>query len=153
MVIVIDDLTGSEVASLLKEHLESMREHSPPESKHALDLEGLRKPELTFWSGWEGEELAGFIALKELDATHGEIKSMRTASTHLKKGIGSQLLQHVINVVKERGYERISLETGSMAAFQPARKLYEKFGFEYCSPFAEYQEDPNSMFMTKKLYE
>ncbi|WP_173915326.1 GNAT family N-acetyltransferase [Halobacillus sp. Marseille-Q1614] len=152
MNIVVDDLTGSEVAELLKEHLESMRSHSPPESKHALDTKGLRKPEITFWSAWEEGELVGFIAMKELNSKHGEIKSMRTSSSHLRKGIGRKLLQHIIHVAKQREYKRISLETGSMEAFQPARKLYESFGFEYCTPFSDYKEDPNSRFMTKELF-
>ncbi|MFC7392628.1 GNAT family N-acetyltransferase [Scopulibacillus cellulosilyticus] len=151
MEIKIDDLTGSEVAELLREHIQSMRLHSPPESKHALDLEALRKPEITFWSAWEGAELAGCGALKELDRRHGEIKSMKTASSHLRKGVAKRLLQHIIEEARRRCYRRLSLETGSMDAFEPARRLYSNFGFQYCSPFSDYIEDPNSVFMTKEL--
>ncbi len=128
-----------------------MRLYSPPESKHALDLEALRKPEITFWSAWEGNELVGCGALQQLDSRHGEIKSMRTSSTHLRKGVAKRVLQHIIEEAKGRGYRRLNLETGSMDAFEPARKLYESFGFQYCKPFSDYSEDPNSVFMTKEL--
>lgn len=151
MDIKIDDLTGPEVSDLLREHLRSMALHSPPESIHALDLNALRKPEITFWTVWEGDELAGCGALKALGAQHGEIKSMRTASAHLRKGVAARLLQHIIDEAGRRGYRRLSLETGSMAAFDPARKLYARFGFKYCGPFADYIEDPYSVFMTKEL--
>lgn len=149
MHIKIDDLTGRQVVSLVNEHLHSMTLMSPPESTHAL--EKLREPEITFWSAWEGDELAGCGALKELDSRHGEIKSMRTSASHLRKGVAKQVLQHIIEEAEKRGYERLSLETGSMASFEPARKLYESFGFQYCEPFADYVEDPNSLFMTKEL--
>lgn len=151
MDIKIDDLSGSEVAELVREHLQSMALHSPSESIHALGLESLRKPEITFWSAWEGDELVGCGALKELDGQHGEIKSMRTSSSHLRKGIAKRVLQHVIEEAKRRGYRRLSLETGSMGAFEPARRLYASFGFQYCEPFSDYIEDPNSIFMTKEL--
>ncbi|WP_078547832.1 GNAT family N-acetyltransferase [Litchfieldia alkalitelluris] len=151
MIIKIDDLTGSEIARLINEHLHSMLEHSPPESKHALNLDGLRKADITFWSAWEDNELVGCGALKELDPTHGEIKSMKTSSAHLRKGVARKILQHIIAVAKERGYTRLSLETGSMQAFEPAKKLYASFDFQYCQPFSDYIEDPNSVFMTKKL--
>ena len=151
MEIKIDDLTGSEVVELVREHLQSMALHSPPESIHALGLEALRKPEITFWSAWEGDELVGCGALKELDGQHGEIKSMRTSSSHLRKGIAKRVLQYIIEEGKRRGYRRLSLETGSMGAFEPARRLYASFGFQYCEPFSDYIEDPNSVFMTKKL--
>ena len=151
MDIKVDDLTGPEVAELLREHLQTMALHSPPESIHALDLEGLRKPEITFWSVWEGAELIGCGALKELDAQHAELKSMRTASLHLRKGVATRLLQYILDEAKRRCYRRISLETGSAAAFEPARKLYANFGFTYCAPFADYVEDPYSVFMTKGL--
>ena len=113
MDIKIDDLTGSEVVELVREHLQSMALHSPPESIHALGLEALRKPEITFWSAWEGDELVGCGALKELDEQHGEIKSMRTSSSHLRKGIARRVLQYIIEEGKRRGYRRLSLETGS----------------------------------------
>ena len=122
MDIKIDDLTGSEVTDLMKEHLQSMTLLSPPESTHILGLEALQKPEITFWSAWEGDELVGCGALKELDGQHGEIKSMRTSSSHLRKGVAKQVLQHVIEESKWRGYRRLSLETGSMDAFEPARR-------------------------------
>jgi putative acetyltransferase len=146
-----DDLTGSEVAALIGEHLHSMTLHSPPESTHALNLEGLKKPEITFWSAWERDELVGCGALKELNAQHGEIKSMRTSSLHLRKGVAKRLLAHIIEEAKRRGYQRLSLETGSMEAFEPAQRLYASFGFQYCEPFSDYIEDPNSVFMTKEL--
>jgi putative acetyltransferase len=149
--IKLDDLTGPEVAQLLDEHLQNMAKHSPPESRHALNLEELRKPEITFWSVWENGHLVGCGALKELDNTHGEIKSMRTSSSHLRKGVAKKVLQHIIEEAKNRNYRRLSLETGSMAAFEPARRLYASFGFQYCKPFSDYIEDPNSVFMTMEL--
>jgi putative acetyltransferase len=149
--IKLDDLTGSEVAALIGEHLQGMALHSPPESVHALSLEGLKKPEITFWSAWEQNELVGCGALKELDSEHGEVKSMRASSSHLRKGIAKRLLEYIIEEAKRRGYQRLSLETGSMDAFEPARRLYASFGFQYCKPFSDYMEDPNSVFMTKEL--
>ena len=151
MDIRIDPLTSPAIIALLEEHLRNMALHSPPESIHALDLEALRKPEITFWTLWQHEELMGCGALKELDGTHGEIKSMRTASGHLRKGVAARLMQHILEEAKSRSYDRLSLETGSMAAFAPARKMYAGFGFEPCPPFGDYSEDPNSVFMTKKL--
>lgn len=151
MDIKVDDLTGNKVAELIGEHLQGMAQHSPPESIHALNLDALRKPEITFWSAWEGDEIVGCGALKELDGQHGEIKSMRTSSSHLRKGVAKRLLQHIIDEAKRRGYLRLSLETGSMDAFDPAKKLYASYGFQYCKPFADYIEDPNSVFMTKEL--
>jgi putative acetyltransferase len=147
----LDDLTGSEVAALIGEHLQGMALHSPPESIHALNLEGLKKPEITFWSAWEQDELVGCGALKELDSQHGEIKSMRTSSSHLRKGVSKRILEHIIEEAKRRGYQRLSLETGSMDAFEPAKRLYASFGFQYCKPFSDYIEDLNSVFMTKEL--
>jgi putative acetyltransferase len=153
MEIKIDDLTGPEVAELVREHLQGMSLNSPPESIHALNLEGLRRPEITFWSAWEGNVLVGCGALKELDGKHGEIKSMRTAAAHQRKGVAKQMLQHIMKEAKRRGYHQLSLETGSMEAFEPARRLYASFGFEYCPPFSDYIEDPNSIFMTVKFAE
>ena len=149
--IKVDDLRGPEVAELLAEHLSEMHVHSPPESVHALDLDALRKPEITFWSVWSGDKLAGCGALKELDEKHGEIKSMRTSFEFRGKGAGKLMLQHILAEAEKRGYARLSLETGSMAHFDPARRLYKNFGFEYCGPFADYILDPNSVFMTKDL--
>jgi putative acetyltransferase len=112
--IKIDDLSGSEIAEFLEEHIKDMKSVSLPESKHALDLEGLRKPEITFWTVWDNGRLIGCGAMKELDANHTEIKSMRTAISYRGKGVASMLLQHILNEAKLRGYRRISLETGSM---------------------------------------
>jgi len=149
--IKIDNLKGPEVAALLAEHLRWMRSVSPPESTHALDLEELRRPEITFWCVWDGEELAGCGALKKLSPAHGEIKSMRTAANYLRRGIAAMLLQHIIREARRRGYRRLSLETGSMAYFEPARRLYANAGFKLCPPFANYIEDPNSVFMSMEL--
>src|SRR6185295_18098417 len=127
--------------------LQSMYELSPPESVHALDLEKLREPEITFWSAWEGPLLLGCAALKELDRRHGEVKSMRTPAALRRRGAGRALLGHLVEVARSRSYGRLSLETGSHAAFEPAQRLYESFGFVRCGPFAGYREDPNSVFM------
>src|SRR5262245_35961381 len=151
MEIKIDDLSGREIAELLREHLENMAQNSPPESRHALNLEQLRKPEITFWTVWHGSELLGCGALKELTSAHGEIKSMRTATAHRRKGVAARLLAHILEEAKKRNYKRLSLETGSMEAFTPAHHLYAKFGFTKCGPFADYVEDPNSLFMTMEL--
>ncbi len=151
MEIRIDDLSRIEVRALLEEHLAHMYEVSPPESVHVLNLDGLRKPEITFWSVWKNGELVGCGALKELDSRHGEVKSMRTAEAHRRQGVGRAMLAHIVAVARERGYARLSLETGSMAAFEPARRLYESFGFTYCGPFVGYVEDPNSSFMSLEL--
>ncbi len=151
MEIKIDDLSGSEIAEFLEEHIREMKSVSPPESKHALDLEGLRKPEITFWTVCDEDRLIGCGAMKELDADLAEIKSMRTTALYRGQGIASMLLQHILNEAKQRGYQRISLETGSMPFFEPARNLYAKYGFEYCAPFSTYREDPNSVFMTKLI--
>lgn len=151
MEIRTDDLSGAKIQGLIMEHLQNMRQISPPESCHALHLDGLKRPDITFWSAWEGEELLGCGALKELESGHGEVKSMRTASGHLRKGVARQMLQHILNEAQKRGYRRLSLETGSMEEFEPARRLYLSFGFEFCGPFSDYTEDPNSVFMTKEL--
>jgi putative acetyltransferase len=151
MNIKIDDLRGPEIAALLQEHLDNMHELGPPESVHALDLEALRKPEITFWSAWEGRDLAGCGALKELDAQYAEVKSMRTVKAFLRKGVASQILAHIIDVAQQRGYKRLSLETGTVSAFEPAHCLYSSYGFKHCGPFADYVEDTNSIFMTKEL--
>jgi putative acetyltransferase len=151
MNIKIDDLKGPEIYELLQEHLRSMALHSPPESVHALDIEGLRKPDVTFWSVWENGELLGCGAIKELDSHHAEIKSMRTSSSHLRRGVAKYLLNYMLEEARRRGYSRVSLETGSMEAFEPARQLYANFGFTYCEPFADYVEDPYSVFMTREL--
>lgn len=151
MLIKVDDLRGPEVAQLLNEHLQDMYAVSPPESVHALDLNKLRKPEITFWSVWDGNQLAGCAAIKELDADHAEIKSMRTSNSYRGKGVAIKIMEHILAVAAERNYRRLSLETGTQDFFVPARKLYERFGFESCGPFSDYKEDPYSAFMTKAL--
>jgi putative acetyltransferase len=151
MHIELDDLSHPEIHALLSEHLRNMYALSPPESVHALDLGRLRSPEITFWSVWEGTLLIGCGALKELDSLHGEIKSMRTPEALRRRGAGRAILNHIIAVARTRGYQRLSLETGSMEAFRPAQKLYESAGFRICGPFGEYREDPNSAYMTLLL--
>lgn len=151
MDIRIDDLQGDAIIALLKAHKADLARHSPPESCHALDLDGLRAPEVTFWSVWHQGELVGCGALKQLDAAHGEIKSMRTAAGHVRKGVAARLMRHILQEARGRRYRRLSLETGSMEVFEPARALYERFGFEACGPFADYVEDPYSMYMTIAL--
>lgn len=151
MEIKVDSLESKEIADFLEEHIAEMKSVSPPESKHALDLDGLRTPAITFWTVWDDSNLVGCGAIKELDVEHAEIKSMRTKASCRNKGIASMLLQHILQEAKSRGYRRSSLETGSMPFFEPARNLYLKHGFDYCAPFSTYKEDPNSVFMTKDL--
>ncbi len=152
MEIRIDDLASPKVRRFVKEHLEDLAQYSPPESRHALNVDELCKPGITFWTAWSDEgELLGCGALKELDRHHGEIKSMRTATSHRREGVATRLLEQIIGEARRRSYKRLSLETGSMGAFVPARSLYARFGFEPCGPFASYVEDPNSVFMTKEL--
>jgi len=146
-----DDLTGPEIAALIGEHLRNMHEISPPESVHALNLDKLRAPGVTFWSIWDAGDLLGCGALKELDPEHGEVKSMRTARAHLRRGVASRMLEHILDEARRRQYRRLSLETGSQSAFGPARTLYAKYGFDYCGPFNGYSDDPNSMFMTREI--
>lgn len=151
MKIELDDLTRPELHALLKEHLQSMYALSPPESVHALDLDKLRRPEISFWSAWEGSLLVGCGALKELDPKHGEIKSMRTPDALRRRGVGRAILAHIIEVARSRAYERVSLETGSQPGFNPAQQLYLSFGFVRCGPFGDYVEDRNSVFMSLRL--
>jgi putative acetyltransferase len=144
-------LSEPDVVALLDEHLEGMADHSPPESIHALDIEGMKAPDITFWTMRDGDELLGCIALKQLDEKHAEIKSMRTASAHLRRGVAAALLEHLVAEARRRSYERLSLETGSGPGFEAAHTFYRKFGFEYCAPFASYRDDPFSRFMTLGL--
>jgi putative acetyltransferase len=151
VIIRVDDLSGPQIRALLEEHLRNMHELSPPESVHALDLEGLRSPGITFWTAWSGDELLGCGALKQLDSRHGEVKSMRTATAHRRKGVARAMLVHIMGEARRRGYTRLSLETGAPSAFEPARRLYASFGFAYCGPFADYTDDPYSVFMSIAL--
>ncbi len=151
MKIIEDDLSGADIAALLREHLAGMAKHSPVESVHALDLPALCATDITFWTAWNDSVLLGCGALKELDSRHGEIKSMRTSNAHLGRGVASAILLHLIQESVQRSYVRLSLETGSGTAFVPAHALYEKHGFEFCSPFSDYVDDPFSRFMTLSL--
>jgi putative acetyltransferase len=151
MVILADDLTGKEIEAFLEEHIGDMRSVSPPGSKHALDLEGLRRPEITFWTAWSDGQLVGCCALKQLDPAHGEMKSMRVARALRGKGIGNALVAHIVAEARARNYLSLSLETGAMPFFEPARRLYQRHGFEPCGPFGSYKLDPNSVFMNLSL--
>lgn len=156
MHIKLDDLTGPEIQDLLRHHLSHLSAISPPCSMHALNLEALRQPNITFWSVWsdqpsESAQLLGCGALKQLDRSHAEVKSMRTVPAHLRKGVATHLLTHIIAEARRRNYRRLSLETGNGVLFLPAQRLYAKFGFRSCGPFADYREDPNSVFMTMEL--
>ena len=151
MEIRIDDLHGPEIATLLNEHLADMYRVSPPESVHALDLDALRIPAITFWTLWLENRLGGCIALLQHDAVHGEIKSMRTTTAYRGQGLAPRLLQHLIDAARQRGLHRLSLETGAEPFFAPARKLYAAFGFTECPPFADYTSDPNSVYMTREI--
>ena len=151
MQIRLDDLTGPQIEALLREHMAGMLATSPKESVHAFDIDRLRQPDVTFWSVWDGAALVGCGALKEVDRTHGELKSMRTAKPYLRKGVAAALVEHMLGEARRRGYRRVSLETGSGPAFEPAQRLYERFGFRRCGPFAAYREDPFSVFMTREI--
>jgi putative acetyltransferase len=151
MRIELDDLSRAEVHALLEEHLANMHELSPPESVHALDLAKLRTPDITFWTVWDGPTLLGCGALKELSPVHGEVKSMRTPRALRGRGAARAVLAHIVETARSRGYRRLSLETGSHAAFEPARTLYASFGFVRSGPFADYPDDPNSAFMQLEL--
>lgn len=151
MQIKVDDLTGAKIVRLLEFHVQNLSSITPAGSCHVLNLDALRKPNITFWSAWEGDELLGCGALKELDSFHAEVKSMRTAPDHLRKGVASHLLEHIIAEARRRNYCRLSLETGSAPPFHPAQALYSKYGFRRCGPFADYTDDPNSMYMTLEL--
>ena len=153
MIIKIDELVSEEIISFLEEHIEDMKSVSPPESKHALDLQGLKLPEITFWSCYDNNQLVGCAALKELDELTGEIKSMRVSRASRGRGVGSKLLEYIFEISKTRGYNSLKLETGSMDFFTPARKLYQKHGFKICEPFANYKKDSNSVFMEINLSE
>lgn len=140
-------LSHPAVIEMLNEHQRRMAENSPAESRHVLDIQALQQPEITFWALWDKDDLLGCVALKHWGDSMGEIKSMKTASACTRQGVGKRLLEHVIAVATQRGYESLKLETGSMAYFEPARQLYRQYGFEYCQPFGDYLEDPNNVFM------
>lgn len=146
-----DSIHNDDVKNLILVHLGKMKEGTPKESVHALELDAFNKPEITLWSLWVDGSLAGIGALKELNPIHGEIKSMRTADAFLRMGVAEKILLHIISEAKKRGYKQLSLETGSAEPFRPAHKLYEKLGFITCGPFEGYKLDPNSLFMTKIL--
>lgn len=148
MQILLDDLTNEQTIALINLHTNSMMEHSPAESIHALPIEQLKNAAISLYSAWEEDELLGCGALKHISTQHAELKSMRTAEKHLRKGVAKALLIHLVELAKSRGYAQVSLETGTAPAFLPARKLYEAFGFTYCEPFDHYVEDSNSTFMT-----
>ena len=147
----LDDLTGEPARQLIARHLAGMREHSPPESVHALAIDALRRPEIRFWSVWIATEIAGCGALKRLDADRGEIKSMRVADAFLRRGIGRAILLHLIADARSSGIKSLWLETGSTEAFAPAHRLYESAGFTRCGPFNGYVEDSFSVFMTRGI--
>ena len=146
-----DDLSGAATQALIAAHLAAMHTHSPPESVHALDVQLLRQPGITFWTGWIHDELACMGALKRLDSTRGEIKSMRVADIWLGKGVGRAMLDHIIAEARRMGLTSLWLETGSPEPFRPARRLYERAGFGYCGPFGDYRLDPMSVFMTREI--
>lgn len=146
-----DDVEGPEIVALLQTHQDDQALRSPSNSNHTLDLDGLRAPDVTLWSAWQEEALLGCGALKELAPGHGEIKSMHTAAEHRGKGVAARLVEHILAEARQRGYQRLSLETGSAESFAPARGLYARFGFCDCPPFGDYPEDPYSAFMTLEL--
>ena len=151
MNIIVDSLVGTNIQHFLLAHLDDMRSVSPPESKHALDLASLQASDVTFWAAYENSNPIACGALKELSATQAEIKSMRVEQNLRGLGLGSKMLQHIITEAEKRGYQSLSLETGSMDFFESARQLYLKNGFVYCPPFGDYVEDSNSVFMTLDL--
>ena len=151
MRIEIDDLSRPQVHALLEEHLANMYELSPLDSVYALNLNELRAPDITFWTAWDGEALIGCGALKELTPTHGEIKSMRTPAATRGRGAGRFVLAHIISAAQSRGYTRLSLETGTHPAFEPAHNLYRSKDFAISGPFGSYRADPHSVFMEPRL--
>lgn len=139
------------VIALVRQHLASAAKHSPPESVHALGLERLKQPGLRFYTAWQGDELAAMGAVKRLATDHAELKSMRTVDAFQRRGIAATMLRHLLQVAADMGCKRVSLETGSMDAFAPARALYARFGFVVCPPFGDYRADPCSVCMTRML--
>lgn len=146
-----DDPLSAHAAALLAEHVADVTQHAPPESCHSMPAEALRSSGAAFWTVWIRGELVGCGALKPIDETHGEIKSMRTRAGYRRRGVGSALLEHILGFARDEGLSRVSLETGAQDAFEPARAMYARFGFVECGPFGEYREDPHSVFMTLEL--
>lgn len=151
LTIVEDDLSGRPVLDLLQYHLDEMHKWSPPESVHAMPADRLRQPDVTFFSAWDGETLAGCGAIKHLDETHGELKSMRADPAYRGKGVGKAILLRLLDEARARGYARVSLETGRPEPFHPAHGLYRANGFVECPPFGDYVSDDFSICMTKEL--
>jgi putative acetyltransferase len=149
--ISIEDPRSPDVVALLETHLEFARAASPPEDVHALDVTGLLSPDVTFFTLRDDGTLLGVGALREIDPTHGEIKSMHTSEIARGNGVGRAMLDHLLDTARARGYERVSLETGTMEEFAAARALYTKAGFEVCPPFADYFDSPHSVCMTLEL--
>jgi len=147
----VDDLRGEPTRKLIERHLQEMYASSPADSVHAFNVEKLRHPGVTFWSVWVGDEIAGCGALKRLDDSRGEIKSMRVADKFLRRGVGRAILAHILAEARRAGYSSDWLETGSTEPFIPALKLYESAGFTRCGPFEDYTDDPFSVFMTLTL--
>jgi len=151
MQIELDDISRPEVIALLLEHLRNMHELSPPEQVFAFDASKLRAPDVSFWTAWKDGVLLGCAALKELSRSQGEVKSMRTPARLRRHGAGRALLNHVLRVSRERGYQELFLETGRHPAFAPAQALYRSAGFRECGPFSSYEENGNSVFMSLRL--
>ena len=142
---------NSEVNDLLKKHFAELKSVSPTGSTHVLDIDGLKDPSIKFWSLWENNKLIGCGALKFLEKNHGEFKSIRVANEFRKKGIGERIIEHLIEEAKKLEISKLSIETGAGEFFLPARKLFSKFGFKLCPPFAHYKEDPHSCYYTLNL--
>ena len=151
LVIAVDDPRVADVYALLERHLAFANQHTPPEHVHALDLDGLLDPAVTFFSARRGRALLGIGALKQLDQVHGELKSMHTAEAARQQGVGRGMVDHLLDIARQRGYRRVSLETGTTDAFRPARSLYQRAGFTSCGPFGDYSPSPNNTFMTLTL--
>lgn len=151
MDIRLGNLDDPRILRLLRYHFDKCHEVTPPGSAHVFDVSRLKTPEIGFWAAWDGEDLLGVGALKPLDQTHGEVKSMHTAETARRRGVGGAMLRHIIAAAKEKGLTRLSLETGSFGYFAPAVALYKAHGFTECPPFCDYKPDPNSVFLTRDL--
>jgi len=151
MRIEVDSPDNVKLRQMLQAHHEDMLKNSPQESVHALDMTSFKDEDITFWTVWIDDELAGCGALKRLSEVHAEIKSMRTDEPFLRRGVAGKLLAHILDFAKSQSYQKVSLETGSMDVFNPARRLYMSFGFEECLPFSDYNLDPYSVFFSKTI--